>query len=75
MSATAIQNPVEGKWEEISREHGAEFSGHRVRVFLLLDDASIPHRKPLTRGMFAGYFPNLTLEDFKIAEYQGDELL
>ena len=68
-----IPEAFEGTWEEVARDHASELSGQRVRVLLLADEPLTSPRQMLRRGMFAAHFPTLSLEDFKIAEFQGDE--
>ena len=64
----------EGVWEEVVGAHATALAGHRVRV-LLLPDAPLPSvAEPLLRsGMFASSLPSIDLDDFKIAEYSGED--
>ena len=45
-----------------------------AKVSITLDDtAQIKHvQTPIYYGMFKGNFPDISLEDFKIAEFNGD---
>ena len=63
----------EGTWEEVVGSHASALSGHRVRVLLLPDAPPPSVAQPLRRGMFASLLPSMDLDDFKIAEYSGDD--
>ena len=57
----------------VSTKETDVLTGHQVRVLLLPDDSPAPARQPLKHGMFASNFPALSLADFQIAEFQGDD--
>lgn len=66
---------LEGTWEEI-KLHDAELSGRYVRVTVFPrkpETIQNGHGKQLQRGLFP-QLRDLTEEDFKIAEWRGDDL-
>ena len=78
----AIQQVIEGTWEEVKERHAHELSGHRVQIRVMDEEihdesaarngnGSPDEPKYMYFGMFQGE-KDLALEDFKIAEFHGD---
>jgi hypothetical protein len=76
--AVMIQPVLEGTWEEV-RSHDMELAGRRVRLTIVDDEdrraepADKPKGKMITWGMFP-QLQALTDEDFKSAEWRGEDI-
>ncbi len=75
------QHIFEGTWEELSK-HASEFSGRLLRLILIEEDDQHISAATLERPVVEGNFcygalrgmPEVTDEDFKAAEWHGEDI-